>query len=159
MAKPLLSDEKWQQIQHLFPPPPARPKGGRRRLDYRCVLTGILFVLKTGIPWDALPLELGFGSGMTCWRRLRDWQHQGVWQRLLDFFLDELKQSDRLADGRLVVDSSLVPAKEGALVPAPTLATAANPVASITCAPTSRVYPWPPRSAPPISLRAPRCPR
>ena len=74
MVKPLLSDEKWQQIQQLFPPPPTRPEGGRWRLDCRCVHTGILFILKTGIPWDSLPLELGCGSGMTCWRCLRDWQ-------------------------------------------------------------------------------------
>ena len=138
MAKPLLSDEKWKQVQHLFPPPPARPRGGRRRVDYRCVLTGILFVLKTGIPWDALPLELGCGSGMTCWRRLRDWQREGVWQRLLEFFLEELRQAGRLADGRLIVDSSLVPAKKGALLPAPTLAIAASRGASTTSAPTSR---------------------
>ena len=140
MAKPLLSDEKWKQIQHLFPTPPARPRGGRRRVDYRCVLTGILFVLKTGISWDALPLELGCGSGMTCWRRLRDWQREGVWQRLLEFFLNELKQAGRLADGRLVVDSSLVPAKKGALVPDPTRAIAANRAASTISAPTNRAF-------------------
>jgi transposase len=55
---------------------------GRKRLDNRKVLSGILFVLYTGIPWEFLPQELGFGSGMTCWRRLRDWHEAGVWQRL-----------------------------------------------------------------------------
>ena len=138
MARPLLSDEKWQHIQHLFPPPPARPRGGRRRGDYRRVLMGILFVLKSGIPWDALPQELGCGSGMTCWRRLRDWQQDGVWQRLLAFFLEQLRQTDRMADGRLVIDSSLVAAKKGARLPDPTLVIAANPAVSITSAPTSR---------------------
>ncbi len=120
MAKQLLSDEKWKQIEQLFPAPPARPKGGRKRLEYRRVLTGILFVLRTGIPWHELPLELGCGSGMTCWRRLRDWQQQGVWQRLLTHFVQELKQHGTLADDRLIVDSSLVPAKKGAQIPDPT---------------------------------------
>lgn len=55
---------------------------GRRRLDDRKVLCGILFVLDTGIPWEFLPQELGFGSGTTCWRRLRDWHQAGVWQQL-----------------------------------------------------------------------------
>lgn len=132
MAKPLLSDEKWQHIEHLFRPPSARPRGGRRRVGYRRVRTGIRFVLKTGIPSDALPHELGCGSGMTCWRRLRDWQQDGVWQRLLEFFFEERKQTDRLADGRLVIDSSLVAAKKGARLPDPSLLIAANPAASIT---------------------------
>lgn len=98
MAKQLLSNEKRQQIEQLFPAPPARLQGGLWRLEYRRVLTGILFVLRTGIPWHELPLDLGCGSGMTCWRRLRDWQ-QGVWQRLLTHFVHELKQ-DNSADPR-----------------------------------------------------------
>ena len=138
MARPILTDEKWNRIQHLFPPPPARPKGGRKRMDYRRVLTGILFILRTGIPWHELPLEMGCGSGMTCWRRLRDWQHDGVWQRLLESFVGELRQSERLADGRLVVDSSLVPAKKGALIPDPTLVIGPSQAASIKSVLTSR---------------------
>ncbi len=54
------------------------------------MLCGILFVLYTGIPWEFLPQELGFGSGMTCWRRLRDWQQAGVWQQLHEALLAEL---------------------------------------------------------------------
>ena len=71
MAKELVSDELWAVIEPLLPPDPPRPKGGRRRLPNRQVLTGILFVLRTGIPWEMLPQEMGCGSGMTCWRRLR----------------------------------------------------------------------------------------
>lgn len=130
MARPILTDEKWNQIQHLFPPPPPRPKGGRKRVDYRRVLTGILFVLRTGIPWHQLPLELGCGSGMTAWRRLRDWQALGLWQRLLEHFVQELGTSGRLAATDVMLDSSLVPAKRGANIPDPTLATAANREAS-----------------------------
>ena len=82
MTKALVSDELWEQIAPLLPPEPAKPKGGRPRIPARQVLVGIMFVLKTGIPWEDLPQEMGCGSGMTCWRRLRDWQEAGVWDDL-----------------------------------------------------------------------------
>jgi transposase len=63
---------------------------GRKRLDDRRVLSGILFVLYSGIPWEFLPQELGFGSGMTCWRRLRDWHQADVWRRPHESLLAEL---------------------------------------------------------------------
>ena len=70
MAPPVLDDALWSRIEPQVPPSVARPKGGRPPLDNRKGLTGIIFVLKTGIPWEYLPQELGCGSGMTCWRRL-----------------------------------------------------------------------------------------
>jgi transposase len=74
----MVSDELWARIAPLLPGTPWRADHpGRRRLDYRKVLCGILFVLYTGMPWEFLPQELGFGSGMTCWRRLRDWHAAG----------------------------------------------------------------------------------
>lgn len=79
MAAPLVSDEFWAIIESLLPVISPRPKGGRPRLSNRSALTGILFVLLTGIPWEMLPREMGSGSGVTCWRRLRDWQTAGVW--------------------------------------------------------------------------------
>ena len=132
MAKALLSDQLWNRIEPLLPAPPARPKGGRRRLDYRKVLTGILFVLKTGIQWEQLPQELGYGSGMTCWRRLRDWSVAGVWLSVWAHLHQELGLQDRIDWERALVDSSLVPAKKGALIADPTLVTEAVPAASIT---------------------------
>ena len=75
----------WTLIEPLLPPPrPSKTGTGRPRLPDRAVLNGILFVLRTGIPWEELPQALGWGSGsgMTCWRRLRQWQAQGVWHRL-----------------------------------------------------------------------------
>lgn len=68
----LVSDEFWEVVQPLLPPEPPRPKGGRPRRANRAVLAGIVYVLKTGIPWNMLPQEIGCGSGVTCWRRLRD---------------------------------------------------------------------------------------
>jgi transposase len=81
MAKPLVDDELWELIQPLLPPPKARRwrYPGRKPVSDCQALTGILFVLQSGIPWEMLPQEMGCGSGMTCWRRLRDWQGAGVW--------------------------------------------------------------------------------
>jgi len=79
----------------------------------RAALTGILFVLKTGIPWEYLPAEMGCGSGMTCWRRLRDWYQAGVWRRLHQVLLEELAQADRIDWDRAALDSAAVPAPGG----------------------------------------------
>src|ERR671910_3590353 len=90
MSKPLLPDDLWVIVAPLLPPEPPKPKGGRPRIPDRAALTGILFVLKTGIGWEDLPQELGCGSGMTCWRRLRDWQTGGGWDRIHQTLLDPL---------------------------------------------------------------------
>src|SRR5436853_3618940 len=91
MAQPLLPDALWERIEPYIPEQPPRPKGGRPPLSARQALTGILFVLKTGIPWEYLPQEMGCGSGMTCWRRLRDWQSARVWHKVHKALLDELR--------------------------------------------------------------------
>lgn len=83
----------------------------------RACLTGIIFVLKTGLPWEYLPQELGCGSGMTCWRRLRDWQAAGVWERLHQKLLDRLGDADRIDWSRACLDSASIPANKGALRP------------------------------------------
>jgi transposase len=77
----------------------------------RAALRGIIFVLKTGLPWEYLPQEMGCGSGMTCWRRLRDWQHAGVWHRLHRVLLDRLGTADQIDWSRASADSATVPAK------------------------------------------------
>jgi transposase len=82
MARPLVPDELWAMVQPLLPaptPPRQSRYPGRKRVDDRKALTGILFVLKTGLAWEDLPVEMGCGSGMTCWRRLQEWQQAGVW--------------------------------------------------------------------------------
>lgn len=113
MAKPLVSDELWERIEPLIPQRPLKPEGGRPPVDDRKALTGILFVLKTGIPWEDLPQEMGCGCGMTCWRRLRDWQAAGVWDKLHQRLLCELRQADKIDWSRAVADSSSVRAVGG----------------------------------------------
>jgi transposase len=114
MSKPLLPDALWATIEPLLPPEPPKPKGGRPRVPDRAALTGILFVLRSGIPWELLPQEMGCGSGVTCWRRLRDWQAAGVWDRLYQTLLDRLGEADRIDWSRASLDSASVPAKRGA---------------------------------------------
>src|SRR3712207_9493579 len=90
MARALVPDDLWAVIEPLLPAARPRPKGGRPPIPDRAALAGILFVLKSGIPWEMLPREMGCGSGMTCWRRLRDWHTVGVWNRLHRVLLDRL---------------------------------------------------------------------
>jgi transposase len=115
MSKPLVSDELWEVIEPLLPAERPKPKGGRPAVANRAALTGIIFVLKTGIPWELLPQEMGCGSGVTCWRRLRDWQEAGVWERLHRTLLDRLGEADQIDWTRASLDSASVPAKKGAM--------------------------------------------
>jgi transposase len=115
MAKPILDDELWQIIEPLLPKPKRRRfrYPGRKPISNRQALTGILFVLRTGIAWNMLPQELGCGSGMTCLRRLHAWQKAGVWKKLHETLLVRLQQADNLDWSRAVVDSSSVRAIHG----------------------------------------------
>ncbi len=126
MAKELVSDELWEVVEPLLPEEPPKPKGGRPRVDDRAALTGILFVLKSGIPWEMLPQEMGCGSGMTCWRRLKEWHEAGVWERLREALLDRLGQADKIDWQRASLDSASVPAPGGAKRPGRTQRTAGN---------------------------------
>jgi transposase len=115
MAKLLVDDGLWARVEPLLPVVQRRYRyPGRKRIADRAVLTGILFVLKTGIPWEDLPAEMGCGSGMTCWRRLRDWNDAGVWDRLHHVLLDELHEAGEVDWSRAAADSSHVRAKGGA---------------------------------------------
>jgi len=126
MSTPLVSDDLWAVVAPLLPPEPPKPKGGRPRVPDRAALTGIIFVLKSGIPWEMLPQEMGRGSGVTCWRRLRDWQDAGVWDALHRALLDRLGAAGRIDWSRVRVDAASVPAKRGAMRPVPTPRIAPN---------------------------------
>ena len=111
----IVSDALWARIERLLPQKKRRRRfPGRKRLPDRQALQGILFVLHTGIAWRHLPLELGFGSGSTCYRRLDEWQQAGVWEKLHALLLAELRAAGELEWSRAVADSSHVQAKKGA---------------------------------------------
>jgi len=111
----IVSDELWEFFDPLLPQRERRFRyPGRKRLDDRLALQGILFVLHTGIAWTHLPRELGFGSGVTCWRRLDEWQRAGVWEKLHAVLLSRLRAAGEIEWSRAVADSSHVQAKKGA---------------------------------------------
>jgi transposase len=133
MARVLVSDELWALVEPLIPDVPRRFRyPGRKRIDDRKVLTGILFVLQTGIPWEYLPQEMGCGSGMTCWRRLREWQEAGVWERLHQVVLAKLHEAELIDWSRAAIDSSHVRAVGGARKPVRALLTARGAARSTT---------------------------
>src|SRR6059058_3822766 len=122
----IVSDGLWELLEPLFRYP------GRKRLPDREALQGILFVLYTGIAWRHLPLELGFGSGSTCYRRMVEWQQAGVWERVHALLLAELQAAGELEWSRAVADSSHVQAKKGAPRRARARLTGAETVPSTT---------------------------
>jgi transposase len=129
----MVPDELWERIEPLLPMMERRFRNpGRRRLPDRQVLCGILFVLYAAIPWGFLPQELGFGSGMTCWRRLTEWHEAGVWQRLHELLLAELQAAGRLDWSRAVVDSSHLRAMKGGPKRGRARSTAPRPAPSTT---------------------------
>ena len=116
MSESLLFDQLWQRIEPLLPKKKQRRNvqyAGRKRAEARKVLTGIIFVLKTGVPWKSLPATSDFPSGHTCRRRLLEWDKRGVWRRLWQGVLVDLQAEGRLDWERGVVDSSSVRAGHG----------------------------------------------
>lgn len=109
-------------------------------MPHRAALTGILFVLKTGIQWNALPREMGCGSGVSCWRRLRDWHQAGVWERLHQVLLEELEGAHLLDWSRASLDSLRVPAKKKATTRGPTRPIGARPAARFTFSSTAKGF-------------------
>jgi transposase len=133
MAFTLVSDELWEQIRPMLPRPRFCPEGGRPRLSDRACLTGIVFVLRTGTPWRFIPRELGCGSGVTCWRRLRDWTKAGVWKRVHAKLLRAM-EAQGLVDPRFgMVDSQSARAILGGRTPDPTPRIAGKKAANVTC--------------------------
>jgi transposase len=109
MAKVLVSDDLWKLLEPLIPKARTRRHvqcAGRKPSDARRVINGILFVLRTGIPWRWLPATNDFPSGHTCRRRLRRWHKAGVWRRLFETLLAELQKNHRIDWYRALVDSA-----------------------------------------------------
>jgi transposase len=116
----LVSDVLWKEIEPLLPRvPPPSPKGGRPRVQNREALRGVVFVLRTGIPWQTLPTEMGCGSGSTCWRRFANWTRLAVWPKLHALLLTTLGKAGAVNLERAVVDSASVRAVFGGRTPVP----------------------------------------
>jgi transposase len=114
MPKRLVTDELWNAISPLLPRHKARAgRRGRPPVDDRATLSGIVFVLQSGIAWNLLPQEMGCGSGVTCWRRLRQWQCRGVWKKLLATLLQQVQDRRGLDLGKVVLDSQSIRAVFG----------------------------------------------
>ena len=150
MGKLLVPDELWALVEPILPRHPPSPKGGKPRTPDRVCLTGILFVLKTGIPWEDFPQEMGC-CGMTLWNRLDEWREAGVWERLHRLLLDELRGADAIDFARVVVDSASVRAVHGGKKPAPAPWIAARTGANITWPSTPAASRWPARSPRPTA--------
>ena len=153
MPKPLISDELWTIIEPLLPAEKDKPKGGRPRLSNRAVLTGIVFVLKTGMAWEMLPPEMGCGSGMTCWRRLNEWHRAGVWEKLHQVLLARLQGADQLDWSRASLDASSVRALKGAQRPGRLQRIAANRARSAILWSTPKAFRSPPARRRPTSTK------
>ena len=130
MAKKRVSESLWRAIAPLLPESKPSPKGGRPPVPNRACLEGIIFVLKSGMPWQMLPTRLGYGSGSTCWRRFRDWTRLGVWPELHRRLLRVLGRRGRIGLERAVIDSASVRALKGGRTPAPTPRIAVREAAS-----------------------------
>lgn len=150
MGKLLVPDELWALVEPILPKHPPSPKGGKPRKPDRLCLTGILFVLKTGIPWEDFPQEMGC-CGMTLWNRLDEWRKAGVWPTLHRLLLDELRGADEIDFERVVVDSASVRAVHGGKKRdrAPWTAASAGP--STTWSSTPTACRWPVRSPRPTA--------
>lgn len=132
MAAELLPDELWEEIAPLLPPP-SRAQTGRPPVDNKKALRGIIFVLRFGVPWQAVPTDAFGVSGSSCWRRFRDWTAAGIWPELHRRLLNRLGKFDGVDLQHVVVDSQSVRAVIGGSTPARTRRTAANRAANATC--------------------------
>lgn len=119
MAKLIVTDDLWSLVEPLIPKHIPSPKGGHPPKNDRMCLTGILFVLKTGIAWEDFPQEMGC-SGMTLWNRLNSWCKAGVWKQLHEILLAKLHQAGQIDWSRSTVDSASVRAVRGGKKQAPT---------------------------------------
>ncbi len=147
MSQRLIDDALWARIEPLLPrrQPRRGKRMGRPRVSDRAAVTGILFVLRSGIPWQMLPKEMGCGSGSTCWRRLVGWQRAGVWRRLHEALLAELRQRGQLDLARALVDSASVRALRGGKKLDRTQPIAARRVPNTISSPTRAVFRSSPR--------------
>ncbi len=115
----LVPNKLWNEIEPLLPKRIPSPQGGRPSVSDRACLAGIIFVLRSGVTWNMLPLEMGCGSGVTCWRRLREWTRLNIWPQLHRKLLRRLGKRGAIRLSRAVIDSASVRAVFGGNIPDP----------------------------------------
>jgi transposase len=150
MSKLLVSDELWELVEPILPKHPFVPGIGKPRVPDRVCLTGILFVLKTGIPWEDFPHEMGC-CGMTLWNRLDEWRRAGVWEQLHHLLLNQLRADERIDFSRVIVDSSSIRAVHGGKKRDPAPWTAGKTGRNITSSLMPEEFHLPPSSPQPIA--------
>ncbi len=106
-----LNDRRWERVAPLLLLRPRHPKGGRPFADDRACFEGVVYVLRNGRRWRAMPP--GDPSGVTCWRRLRDGTAVGLWEDAWTLILRELAAAGRLRADELVLDGTFAEAKRG----------------------------------------------
>src|SRR3712207_3373176 len=106
-----LTDAQWGKVAPLLPELKASPRGGPKPIPNRPVFEGILWMLRAGARWQDLPKR--FPSPSTCWRRLRDWEEQGVWVKAWRAFFVQLDAQGQLDWAEAFADGSFAPAKKG----------------------------------------------
>jgi len=132
MAAELLPEALWEEIEPLLPRP-SRAETGRPPVDNKKALRGIIFVLRFGVPWQAVPTDAFGVSGSSCWRRFSEWTDAGVWPEVHRRLLDRLGKDGGIDLQHVVVDSQSVRAVKGGRTPARTRRTAANRAANAMC--------------------------
>jgi transposase len=141
MGKLLVPDELWALVEPILPRHPYTPGVGKPRVPDRVCLTGVLFVLKSGIPWEDFPQEMGC-CGMTLWNRLDEWRRAGVWETLHRLLLDKLRGAGEIDFSRVIVDSSSVRAIHGGKKRGPAPWTAAKAAPNTTSWSTPGASRW-----------------
>lgn len=106
-----LTDRQWKVIQPIIPKQTGR---GKPRADDRATLNAILYVLSTGCRWEDLQRIQYSHSYTTAWRRLKKWEEEGIWKRILDVLIAKGYTLGTVKMDSLSIDSTTVPAKKGA---------------------------------------------
>lgn len=132
MAAELLPEALWEEIEPLLPPP-SQAETGRPPVDNKKALRGIIFVLRFGVPWQAVPTDAFGVSGSSCWRRFSEWTAAGIWPELHRRLLNRLGKEGGIDLQHVVVDSQSVRAVKGGRTRARTRRTAARRAVNATC--------------------------
>jgi transposase len=128
-----VSDELWEVVARELPVPARRFRfPGRKRVPDRLCFEGIVFVLRSGLPWRRVPRHDDRPCGVTCWRRFEEWASDGVWDRLHESLVCELGVAGALDLDRAIVDSSQALAKKGANLSAKARSTGAARASNAT---------------------------